>query len=102
MSDHRGRPMSTFFFDMLSTSSISSSFPKKVIGPDASEKVLGRPGGSGKLLGASGGRPRGVREASWAILGLSGGLRGPLARVWGALGAILERPWRQSDFGSFF
>ena len=86
--------MSTFFFDMFSTSSISSSFPKKVIGPDASEKVLGRPGGSGKLLGASGGRPRGVREASWGILGLSGGLRGAswegLGRSWGDLGATLE------------
>ena len=59
----------------------------------------------GKHLGSSGGvregiwgRPGGVREASWGVLGGSGGR---LGRVLGALGAILERPWRQSDFGSF-
>ena len=80
--------------DFFSTISNFSIFPKKVIGPDASENVLGRPGGSGELLGASGGGPGGVREASWGILGLSGGLRGAswegLGRSWGDLGTILE------------
>ena len=71
MSDHRGRPMSTFFFDMFSTISKFSIFPKKVIGPDASENVLGRPGGSGELLGASGGGRGGVLGGSWALLGRS-------------------------------
>ena len=36
-----------FVFDFFSTSSNLLIFPKKVIGPDASENVLGRPGGSG-------------------------------------------------------
>jgi hypothetical protein len=79
---------------MFSTISNFSIFPKKVIGPDASENVLGRPGGSGELLGASGGGPGGVREASWGVLGHSGGLRGAswegLGRSWGDLGATLE------------
>ena len=76
---------------------------------------MGRPGGSGELLGASGGDPGGllggpgalrgtpggvrggpggVREAFWGVLGLSGGLRGAswegLGRSWGDLGATLE------------
>ena len=74
-------------------------FPKKVIGPDASEKhfgssggvregIWGRPGGSGRRLGGSWGSP--------------GGSGGRLGRVLGALGAILERPLRQSDVGSIF
>jgi hypothetical protein len=79
---------------MFSTISNFSIFPKKVIGPDASENVLGRPGGSGELLGASGGGPGGVREASWGVLGHSGRLRGAswegLGRSWGDLGATLE------------
>ena len=40
------------------------------------------------------GRPRGVREASWEVLGLSGGVRGAswegLGRSWGDLGVTLE------------
>ena len=87
-----------FFFDDFEF----SIFPKKVIGPDASENVLGRPGGSGELLGASGG---GQGESGRLLGGSWGspeGSRGRLGSVLGALGAILERPWRQSDFGSFF
>ena len=51
-----------FFFDCFSTISNFSIFPKKVIGPDASENILGRPGGSG-------GGPGGVLGGSWALLG---------------------------------
>ena len=94
--------------------------PKKVIGPDASENVLGRLfddfqffdvsekgywarcfgksfGSSGGIREASWGIRRGpgrVREASWGVLGLSGGARGAswegLGRSWGDLGATLE------------
>ena len=84
-----------FCFDFFSTIWIFLIFPKKVIGPDDSEKVLGRPRGSGRASWASGG----VQEASWGVLGGSGGR---LGSVLGALGATLERPSRQSDFGSFF
>ena len=91
--------MVDLFFDMFSTISTFSIFPKKVIGPDASENILGRPGGSGRasegVQGGSG-RPLG---ASWGSPGDSGGR---LGRVLGALGAILERPLEQSDFGSIF
>ena len=80
-----------FVFDMFSTISTFSIFPKKLIGPDASENILGRPAGSER---ASGGRPGRVREASWEVLGLSGGARGTswegLGRSWGDLGATLE------------
>ena len=89
MSDHRGRPMSTFFFDMFSTSSASSSFPKKVIGPDASEKVLGRPRGSGRPSWAFGGGPGG-------LLGDPGALRGGPGGILGGSWAVLGRSW--SDF----
>ena len=41
-----------FFFDFFSTISNFSIFPKKVIGPDASENVLGRPEAPGGHLGA--------------------------------------------------
>ena len=41
----------------------------------------------------------GVREG---ILGAPGGSRGHLGRVLGNLGAILERLFEQSDFGSMF
>ena len=77
-----------FVFDMFSTISTFSIFPKKLIGPDASENILGRPAGS--------------ERASGGVRGGSGRPGGRLGRVLGALGAILERPWRQSDFGSFF
>ena len=68
-------------------------FSKKVIGPDASENVLDRPGGSvraswgirggpGGLLGGPGalrGGPGGVLGGSWALLGRSwSGLQGSL------------------------
>ena len=87
-----------FFFDFFSTISNFSIFPKKVIGPDASENVLGRPGGSGELLGASGGGSGRPLGRSWGSPGGSGGC---LGRVLGALGATLERPSRQSDFELF-
>ena len=82
-----------FFFDMFSTISTFSIFPKKVIGPDASENILDRPGGSGRpswgiregpggilgVLGLSGGGPGGVLGGSWALLGRSwSGLQGSL------------------------
>ena len=88
-----------FFFDFFSTISNFSIFPKKVIGPDASENILGRPGGSGRASGGvrgGSGRPLG---GSW---GSPGGPGRRLGRVLGALGAILERPLRQSEFGSIF
>ena len=88
-----------FVFDMFSTISTFSIFPKKLIGPDASENILGRPAGSERASG-------GVRGGSGRPLGGSWGSPGDsgehLGRVLGALGAILERPLRQSDFGSFF
>ena len=77
--------MSTLFFSTISNFSI---FPKKVIGPDDSEKVLGRPRGSGRAswgIGGEGpggllGGPGGVRGASWERLG----------RSWGDLGATFK------------
>ena len=45
------------------------------------------------------GHPAEVQEASWGVLGGSGGR---LGSVLGALGATVEPPSRQSDFGSFF
>ena len=75
-----------FFFDFFSTISNFSIFPKKVIGPDASENVLGRPGGSGELLGASGGGPGG-------LLGGPGALRGGPGGVLGGSWALLGRSW---------
>jgi hypothetical protein len=88
-----------FFFDFFSTISNFSIFPKKVIGPDASENVLDRPGGSG-------GPSWGIRGGPGGLLGgpgaLRGGSGGRLGGVLGALGAILDRPLRQSIFGSFF
>ena len=55
----------------------------------------------GKDLGSSGGvpedfwgRPGGVQEASWGVLGLSAGIRGAswegLGRSWGDLGATFK------------
>ena len=52
-------------------------------------------GGPGGLLG----HPGGVQEASWGVLGGSGGR---LGRVLGALGAMSERLFKQSDVGSNF
>ena len=72
-----------FVFDF----SFDISFPKKVIGPDDSEKVLDRPRGSGRASWASGGGPGG-------LLGGPGGVRGAswerLGRSWGDLGATFK------------
>ena len=80
--------MWTFCFRFFSTISNFLIFPKKVIGPDASEKHFGSCEGVREGIW---GRPGGVREASWEILGLSGGVRGAswegLGRSWGDLGA---------------
>jgi hypothetical protein len=76
------------FFRLFLTISIFSIFPKKVIGPDASENVLDRPEGSGRpswgirggpggLLGGPGALRGGVRGASWGGLGRSWGDLGP-------------------------
>ena len=63
----------------------------------------------GKHFGSSGGvregfleHPGEVQEASWGVLRLSGASGGSLGRVLGALGAILERPFEQFNFGSIF
>ena len=88
-----------FFSDFFSTSSNFLIFPKKVIGPDASENVLGRPGGSGRASWGIRGGSRRPLGGSW---GSPGGSGGRLGRVLGALGAILDRLLRQSDFGSIF
>ena len=93
--DDRCRLFFRLFFDDFEF----SIFPKKVIGPDASEKVLGRPRGSGRASWGIRGGSRRPLGGSW---GSPGGSGGRLGRVLGALGAILERPLRQSDFGSFF
>ena len=78
-----------FFFDFFSTISNFSIFPKKVIGPDDSEKVLGRPRGSGRASWASGGGPGG-------LLGDPGALRGGPGGILGGSWAVLGRSW--SDF----
>ena len=88
-----------FFFDLFSTISNFLIFPKKVIGPDDSEKVLGRPRGSGRASWGIRGGSRRPLGGSW---GSPGGSGGRLGKVLGALGAILERPLRQSDFGPIF
>ena len=67
------------FFDYFSTISFFFIFPKKVIGSDASENVLGRPGGS--------------VTASWGIRGGPGGLLGgPGALRW-VPGGVLGWSW---------
>ena len=87
------------FFNFFSTISNFLIFPKKVIGPDASENILDRPGGVREGLLVHPGGSRRPLGGSWDS---PGGSWGRLGRVLGALGAILERPLRQSDFGSFF
>ena len=74
-----------FFFYFFSTISNFSIFPKKAAGPGASEKPFGP--------------SRGVREG---ILGAPGGSGAHLGAALGRLGAILERLFEQSDFGSIF
>ena len=59
------------FFYFFSTISNFSIFPNKVVAPDVSEKVLGRPRGSGCASWASGGGPGG-------LFGSPGGVRGTL------------------------
>ena len=59
------------------------NFPKKCLGPGASEKPFGP--------------SRGGRDG---ILGAPGRFGGHLGVVLGGLGAILERLFEQSDFGS--
>ena len=71
-----------FFFYSFST---ISNFPKKRLGPGASEKPFGP--------------SKAVREG---ILGAPGGSGGHLGRVLGGLGVILERLFEQSNFGSIF
>ena len=71
-----------FVFDFFSTSSIFLIFPKKVIGPDASEKHLWS---FERVREGIWGRPGGVLGGSWAVLGRS-------------LGDLFE----QSDLGSIF
>ena len=75
------------FFRLFSTIYNFSFFPNKVIGPDASENLLGRPEGSGELLGASGGGPGGLL---WGPGALGGASWEGLGRSWGDLGATLE------------
>ena len=83
-----------FFFDMFSTISKFLIFPKKVIGPDASEKHFRSSGGVREGIW---GCPGGVREASWGVLGLSGeGPGGALGGPGGVRGASWEglgRSW---------
>ena len=74
-------------------------FPKKVIGPDASEKVLGRPRRSGRASWGIRGGSRRPLGRSWGSPGRS---EGHLGRVLGGLGAILERLFEQFNFGSIF
>ena len=86
-------------FQHFSTISNLSMFPKNVMGSEASEKHFGSSGGvRGGIWEHPGGSGRRL-EGSW---GCPGGSGGRLGRVLGALGAILERPLRQSDFGSIF
>ena len=65
-----------------------SIFTKKGAGPGAGKSLLGTSWG---VLGGPG-----------EHLGRSWGSGGRLGRVLGGLGAILERPFEQSDFGSIF
>ena len=88
-----------FFFDFFSTISNFLIFPKKIIGPDASEKVLGRPRRSGRASWGIRGGSRRPLGRSWGSPGRSGG---HLGRVLGGLGAILERLFEQFNFGSIF
>ena len=79
-----------FFVDFFSTSSAFSIFPKKIIGPDVSENIVGRPEGSGRASG-------GVRGGPGGLLGGSGALRGGPGGVLGESWALLGRSW--SDLG---
>ena len=74
------------------TGLIFSNFPKKCFGPGASEKPFGPSRGVRR-------RPGSRLRGSWGSPGRS---EGRLGRVLGALGAFLEQPLRQSDFGSIF
>ena len=86
-------------FRHLSTISNFSIYPKKVIGPDASEKHFRSSGGGREGIW---GRPGGVREASCEVLGVSGGVRGAswegLGRSWGDLGATFKAVRFRNEF----
>ena len=69
-----------------------SIFPKKIAGPGAGKSLLGTSWG---VLGG----PEEHLGRSW---GGSWGSGGRLGRVLGGLGAILEWPFEQSDFGFIF
>ena len=84
-----------FFFDMFSTISTFLIFLKKVVGPEASESILGRPWGFGRASWGIFGPSEGVRQG---ILGPPEGSGGHLGRVLGGLGAILERLFEQFSF----
>ena len=79
-----------FFFRLFFDDFEFSIFPKKVIGPDASENVLGRPGGSGRASW-------GIRGGPGGLLGGPGALRGGPGGVLGGSWALLGRSW--SDLG---
>ena len=69
-----------------------SIFPKKrLLGQVLGKAFWGHPGASW-----------GVRESILGGPGGSWGSGGRLGRVLGGLGAILERPFEQSDFGFIF
>ena len=88
-----------FFLTFFDEFEFFGFFRKRSLGQMLRKSILGRPGGSGRASG-------GVRGGSGRRLGGSwgcpGGSGGRLGRVLGALGAILERPLEQSDFGSIF
>ena len=64
-----------FFFRLVFVDFEFFDFPKKTIGPEASEKLLGSSEGvRDGIWGCLGG----VREASWGVLGVSGGSGGRL------------------------
>ena len=84
--------MSTFYLT-FSTISNFSIFPKKAIGPDASENVLGRPEGFRELLGASGGGPGGFRERPGGFSEPSWFRVSPWSPLGAPLGALLEPSW---------
>ena len=80
-----------FFLDFFSTISNFSIFPKKVIGPEASEKHFGSSGGVREGIW---GRPGG---GAGGVLGVPGAVRGGLGGVLGGSWALLGRSW--SDLG---
>ena len=76
-----------------------SIFPKKVIGPDASESVLGRPWCFGRASWGIFGPSEGVRQG---ILGPPEGSGGHLGRSWAVLGRSWSDILSSSIFDRFF